>query len=143
MKALPIAALAVLALAGFAQAEEAYKPIVKVQPILKTTTTTSGDAIRYPSVSDPEVQSLIVEIPPGGETGWHLHPVPIYAYILSGSIEVESEGGVKRLFKAGESFAEMVNRKHDGRVVGDVPVRILMIVTGEKGKPFTEKTSPP
>ncbi len=143
MKSLLIASAAVLALVGVAAAEEAYKPIVKVQPILKTTTTTSGDAIRYPTVADPEVQTLIVEIPPGGETGWHLHPVPIYAYILSGSIEVESEDGAKRLFKAGESFAEMVNRKHDGRVVGDSPVRILMVVTGEKGKPFTEKTAAP
>ena len=143
MKMLLIATTALLAFAGSAAAEEAYRPAVKVEPILKTTTTTSGDAIAYPDFTDPEVQSLIVEIPPGGETGWHLHPVPIYAYILSGSIEVESEGGAKRLFEAGESFAEMVNRKHDGRVVGDEPVRILMIVTGEKGKPFTEKASAP
>ncbi|HWJ72756.1 MAG TPA: cupin domain-containing protein [Kaistia sp.] len=137
-------ALALLAgAASVAMAEEAYKPIVKVQPLLKTTTTTSGDPIHYPEIADPEVQSLIVEIPPGGETGWHTHPVPAYAYILSGSIEVESEGGVKKLFKAGDSFAEMVDRKHDGRVVGTEPVRILMIVTGEKGKPFSVRTDPP
>ncbi len=143
MKTIGIAAAALMALAGTVSAKEAYLPAVKIEPILKTTTTTSGDPIVYPAIADPEVQSLIVEIPAGGETGWHLHPVPIYAYILSGSIEVESEGGAKRLFKAGDSFAEMVNRKHDGRVVGDVPVRILMIVTGEKGKPFTEKTAAP
>ncbi len=126
-----------------ASAEEGYKPTVSVKPILKTTKTTSGDPIRYPDIDDPEVQSLIVEIPPGGETGWHYHPVPAYAYILAGAIEVESETGEKRVFKAGESFAEMVNRKHDGRVVGDEPVRILMIVTGEAGKPFSVKTDAP
>ena len=43
--------------------------------------------IRYPQVDDPEVQSLIVEIPAGGETGWHTHPVPAYAYILAGTID--------------------------------------------------------
>lgn len=143
MKTMMIAAAAVMALVRSAAAEEAYKPVVTVQPILKTTTTTSGDPIHYPDFTDPEVQSLIVEIPPGGETGWHYHPVPAYAYILSGSIEVESEGGVKRVFKAGDSFAEMVDRKHDGRVVGTEPVRILMIVTGEKNKPFSVKTDPP
>ncbi len=143
MKTIVVAAAALLGLVGIAGAKEAYLPAVKIEPILKTTTTTSGDPIVYPDIADPEVQSLIVEIPPGGETGWHQHPVPIYAYILSGSIEVESEGGARKLFKAGDSFAEMVNRKHDGRVVGDAPVRILMIVTGEKGKPFTEKTEAP
>ncbi|SHH06166.1 Cupin domain protein [Kaistia soli DSM 19436] len=143
MKCTLIAGLMVMGLMQAAAAEEAYKPVVKVQPLLKTTTTTSGDAIHYPDIDDPEVQSLIVEIPPSGETGWHTHPVPAYAYILSGSIEVESEGGTKRLFKAGDSFAEMVDRKHDGRVVGTEPVRILMIVTGEKGKPFSVKTDPP
>ncbi|MBN9430839.1 MAG: cupin domain-containing protein [Bosea sp.] len=126
-----------------ASAEEGYKPTVSVKPILKTTKTSSGDPIRYPDIADPEVQSLIVEIPPGGETGWHYHPVPAYAYILAGAIEVESETGEKRVFKAGDSFAEMVNRKHDGRVVGDEPVRILMIVTGEAGKPFSVKTEAP
>lgn len=126
-----------------ASAEEGYKPTVSVKPILKTTKTTSGDPIRYPDIADPEVQSLIVEIAPGGETGWHYHPVPAYAYILAGAIEVESETGEKRVFKAGDSFAEMVNRKHDGRVVGDEPVRIVMIVTGEAGKPFSVKTEAP
>lgn len=134
---------ALVALVPPAAAEEAYKPAVRVEPILKTTTTTSGDPIRYPDIADPEVQSLIVEIPPGGETGWHYHPVPAYAYVLAGAIEVESEDGTKRLFKAGDSFAEMVNRRHDGRVVGAEPVRILMIVTGERGKPFSVRTDPP
>ncbi|MCX5481623.1 cupin domain-containing protein [Kaistia geumhonensis] len=151
MKSVATAAAAVLGallLSGLGlprpvSAEEAYKPSVSVTPILKTTRTTSGDPIRYPDIDDPEVQSLIVEIPPGGETGWHYHPVPAYAYILAGAIEVESETGEKRVFKAGESFAEMVNRKHDGRVVGDEPVRILMIVTGEAGKPFSVKTEAP
>lgn len=126
-----------------ALAEESYKPAVKVTPLLKTETTTSGDAIQYPHIDDPEVQTLLVEIPPGGETGWHIHPFPAYAYILSGQIEVEQADGAKRLFKAGDSFAEMVERPHDGRVVGDQPVRILMIVTGEKGKPISVRVPEP
>jgi quercetin dioxygenase-like cupin family protein len=126
-----------------AAAEESYKPAVKIERLLQTTTTTSGEPIHYPEFPDPEVQTLIVTIPPGGETGWHKHPVPAYAYILAGTIEVESEDGTKRTFHAGDSFAEMVDRRHDGRVVGDEPVRILMIVTGEKDKPFSVRTDAP
>lgn len=126
-----------------AQAEESYKPAVKVKRILETTTTTSGDPIRYPVTDEPLVQSLIVEIPPGGETGWHSHPVPAYAYILAGTIEVESEGLGKRFFKTGESFAEMVDHRHNGRVVGEETVRILMIVTGQKGIGFSVRTAAP
>jgi quercetin dioxygenase-like cupin family protein len=114
-----------------------------VKRILQTSTTTSGDPIHYPDVADPEVESLIVEIPAGGETGWHTHPVPAYAYILAGTIEVDSEGGAKRIFKAGDSFAEMVDHRHNGRVVGDETVRILMIVTGQKGMPFSTRTAAP
>lgn len=135
-------ALAVLA-SQAALAEESYKPQVKVKRILQTTTTTSGAPIQYPSVTDPEVQTLLVEIPPGAETGWHVHPVPAYAYILAGTIEVETVGGVKKTFHAGDSFAEMVDQPHDGRVVGDETVRILMIVTGESGKPFSVRTEAP
>lgn len=124
-------------------AEESYKPAVKVTPLLKTETTTSGAAIHYPEIGDPEVQTLVVEIPPGGETGWHLHPFPIYAYILAGAIEVETTGGVKKTFKAGDAFAEMVGQPHNGHVVGNESVRILMVVTGEEGKPFTERVAAP
>jgi len=143
MKLLTLIALGATLAATAAFAEESYKPSVKVKRILQTTTTTSGDPIHYPSFTDPEVQSLIVEIPPGGETGWHTHPVPAYAYILAGTIEVDSEGGAQRIFKAGDSFAEMVDHRHNGRVVGDETVRILMIVTGQKGMPFSTRTAAP
>jgi quercetin dioxygenase-like cupin family protein len=126
-----------------AQADESYKPSVKVRQILETSTTTSGEPIRYPDTDDPLVQSLIVEIPPGAETGWHRHPVPAYAYVLAGRIEVETAGQGPRIFQAGDSFAEMVDRPHNGRVVGEEAVRILMIVTGQKGIAFSERTAAP
>lgn len=138
-----LSALGAVLLIGAAQAEESYKPAVRVKPILETTTTTSGAPIRYLQTDEPLVQSLIVEIPPGAETGWHTHPVPAYAYILAGTIEVDSEGGAKRIFKAGDSFAEMVDHRHNGRVVGDETVRILMIVTGQKGMPYSTRTAAP
>lgn len=133
-------ALALLALgAGVALAEQGahYAAAVKLTPLLKTTTTSSGKPLEYLKTDHPEAQALIVEIPPGTETGWHLHPVPAYAYILSGSVRVAVRDGESHVFKAGDAFAEMKDQWHNGYNEGSEPVRILMFVTGETGTAFT------
>jgi len=114
-----------------------YAAAVRVTPLLKTTTTSSGKPLEYLKTDHPEAQALIVEIPPGTETGWHLHPVPAYAYILSGSVRVTVRDGDSRVFKAGEAFAEMKDQWHNGYNEGSEPVRILMFVTGQTGTAFT------
>jgi len=50
-------------------------------------------------MDDPEVTVMTVELSPGTETGWHTHPVLVYAYILSGSLTVEVEGKNTSIFK--------------------------------------------
>ena len=116
---------------------EAYQKQVQVTPLLKTTTTSAGQPIAYPQIIDPEVAVLLVEIPPGTETGWHKHPFPCYAYILSGELSVDFEGGQTNHFTAGQAFAEGVNLRHNGKNIGTEPVRLVLFVTGEKDKPFT------
>ena len=44
--------------------------------------------IAYPS-GTPNITAAIVTIPPGGETGWHTHAVPLFAYILDGALTVD------------------------------------------------------
>ncbi len=112
---------------------------MKVTPLLLTETTEAGQPIVYPQVKDPEVRAVMVVIPPGVETGWHVHPFPCYAYILSGELEVEFEGGVKKQFHAGQAIAEAVNVLHNGRNPGKEDARLVMFVTGEKDLPFTIK----
>ena len=48
---------------------------VKVTPLLKTQESWDGMQIIYPE-GKAEVTVMQVEIAPGAETGWHLHPVP-------------------------------------------------------------------
>ena len=84
----------------------------------------------------PQVTMLLVEIPPGAETGWHKHPVPCYAYILSGSVTVEIENGKTNTFHAGQAFAETVNTMHNGKNTGDEPVKIVMTAIGEQKEPI-------
>jgi quercetin dioxygenase-like cupin family protein len=59
--------------------------------------------------------------------------------LLSGTLEVEIEGGKKNRFTAGQALVETVNQKHNGRNIGKDPVKIVLFVMGEKDKPFTIK----
>ena len=57
----------------------------------KTSVTGNGQKITYPLTDKAEVTAMIVDLPPGAETGWHKHPVPVYAYVISGNLTVELE----------------------------------------------------
>jgi quercetin dioxygenase-like cupin family protein len=116
---------------------QGYKKQVQVTPLLRATITSAGQPIVYPMSEDPGVTAILVEIPAGAETGWHKHPFPCYAYILSGEIFVDVQGGTTNHFMAGQAFAESVNMFYNGRNPRLEPVRLVMFVTGEKGEPFT------
>ena len=134
---------AALFLHGQSSGGEGYRREIRITPLLRTTTTASGQPIAYPQVAQPEVISVLVEIPPGAETGWHRHPVPCYAYILSGSLSVEIEGGKTNVLTAGQALAETVQTLHNGKNKGTEPVKLVMFVTGEKGAPFTIRAENP
>ena len=123
-------------------ADQAYNPGVKSTPLLRTTTDVAGTPLAYPP-GTPEVTGLLVELPPGAETGWHKHTVPCFAYILSGEIAVAQKDGPTRTFRAGDAFAELVNTEHNGRTLGSEPVRLVFFTAGAQGKPFTVKDSTP
>ena len=121
---------------------QVYAKEVKVTEILKTLQTADAQAIKYPRVAHPEVTILNIEIPPGKESGWHKHPVPIYAYVVSGQLTVEIAGGKEFNYTAGQGFAEVVNVFHNGKNLGTEPVKLIAVITGEQGKAFTVKRSP-
>ena len=133
-----VALLPLAAVAG-----EGYRDGVKVATLLKTSTDAAGQPIRYPAEVTPELTTLLVDIPAGQETGWHVHSQPCVAYVLDGEVAVETAGGKVRQFKAGDSFAEVVNLAHCGRTVGPKPVKILLLVIGGQGTPVSQKVEPP
>ena len=120
---------------------EGYTKQIMVTPLLRTTKTASGQPIAYPRTDSPQVTAVLVEIPPGAETGWHVHPFPCYAYILSGKLTVKIQGKKPRELRAREALVEAVNALHNGMNKGTEPVRLVMFVTGEAGKPFTVRVS--
>lgn len=111
---------------------------VKVSKLMQTTSSWNGAALAYPA-GQAEITSLLIEIAPGGETGWHLHPVASFGYILEGELEVSlKDGSVKRL-AAGQALAEVVNTLHNGRNVGKGPVKLVVFYAGAVGSTLTVK----
>ena len=112
----------------------------KVTVILQASTTADGTPIAYPLTDKPEITAAIVEIPPGGETAMHKHPVPTFVYVMEGVVDVPTEGGETRHYKAGDAFLEVVNKIHKGVNKGDGPARALVIYIGEQGKTNMQPT---
>ena len=114
-----------------------YASGVEAALILKTTTTTGHYPAKYLNTERPEITVMKVEIKPGAETGWHSHPVPLYAYVLEGDLTVEVKGGKTYHFTAGDAIVEFVNVPHNGKNPGTKPVVLIAFYTGEIGTPNT------
>jgi len=119
--------------------KEPYNGDVRVKTLLRTSTNSVGQAIEYPHDGKAEISVLTVEIPPGKETGWHRHPVPLFGYVLSGEITVYLAKGEKHTYHQGEAIAESVNTLHNGINEGKESVKLLIFVAGEEKVPFTVK----
>lgn len=117
-----------------------YSSGVKATLILKTTTTTGNYPVKYLNTQSPEITVMKVEIKPGAETGWHSHPVPLYAYVLEGNLTVEIEGGRIYHFAAGDPIVEVVNIPHNGKNLGTTPIILIAFYTGAIGTPNTVMT---
>lgn len=136
---LPLVLGAALALPARDTPASEYSSAVSTTLLLRTTTDVAGTPLVYPA-GTAEATGVLVELPPGAETGWHRHTAPCFAYILSGEIAVTQQNGPTRTFRAGEAFAELVNLEHNGRTVGDEPVRLVFFAAGTQGQPFTQRS---
>lgn len=134
--------LAAALLAHGALADE-YAGAVTATIALKTTKTAAGQPIVYPTGGPAEVTATIVTIAPGAETGWHAHEVPVYAWVVAGTLRVEYDGAAPVTLKAGEPLVEAVGVAHNGRNTGSEPVKLLVFYTGIEGKPNVAKVARP
>jgi quercetin dioxygenase-like cupin family protein len=112
-----------------------YQAGVTARIIAKTAVTGNGQQIVYPRTDRAEVTAMEVTLPPGAETGWHQHPIPVYAYVQSGELEVEIAGGLTKHFKSGDAIIEVVNTLHNGRNRGEETVRLAVFYLGVQGEP--------
>jgi len=120
-----------------------YDSGVKAKIILQTETMSNGDPIDYQDTDHPRVTVMTVDIAPGAQTGWHRHPMAVYAYVMSGRLTVKIEDGKTSVFKKGEAIVEVVNLKHNGINQGKIPVKLVVFYLGGKDIPNVIKAEPP
>ena len=136
-----IVVLLLLVQSNAVQAEE-YGGNVVVKKLLTSTTSSNGQQLSYLRTDHPEVTVLVIRIPPGGSTGWHQHPVPVYAYMLEGSLTVEMKDGKTYEFKKGGVILEEMNALHNGYNSGSDAASLVVFYTGAVGMPIVIKEEP-
>lgn len=117
--------------------EQALPKGFKTTPVLKGTQTASNLKLEYPKTGKAEVVSVIGELEPGGRTARHQHPVPVFVYVLEGTLTVQADGGQPRDYRPGQAYIEDVNHWHQAFNKTSAPVKILVVFMGEEGKPTT------
>lgn len=115
-------------------ADSQYNKGIRIETLLKTDTTTIGQKISYPQFDKNEVTLSKVTIPPGESTGWHKHDIPVFAYVVKGTLTVEMENKKAMHFPENSSFSEVLNTFHNGRNDGKEEVVLLAFYLGGVGK---------
>jgi len=111
--------------------------------VLSTGKTVTDEPIRYPTGAPAKITAVEITLAPGQQTGWHIHPVPLFGYILEGELTVDYGPHGKRIYRQGEGLAEAMNEAHNGRNTGTRPLKILAVFIGADGVPNSERASPP
>ena len=88
-----------------------------------------GQDLAYPT-GKPVFKVFKITIPKGKATILHGHEVNIFAYVLSGTLEVDYGTKGRKRFGPGRGFLEAVSWCHKGRAVGNAPVVLVAIYLG-------------
>ena len=122
------AALATL-LTGSAYAHETGGERASAQPAGEAATIVFDRAL--PNVPGKSLRAVLVRSGPGGASPAHTHAPSafIYATVLEGAIRSRVNDGPERVYRAGESFAEMPGDRHglSANASAAEPARLLAV----------------
>jgi quercetin dioxygenase-like cupin family protein len=127
---IPMAVGAFLGAAGV-QALHAQPHAMTRTPLTKADLT---------GVDGKEVFMTLIEAQPGAEFPAHIHHGDEFAFVIEGALE-GFVGQTAAASKAGETFHAQREIVHGGKVVGNVPLKLLAVHIVDKGKPLTEPAS--
>ena len=119
------------------QAALAMPPGPSVETLLETSETVLGQEFVYPEAR-PRITAAVVTVPPGQILAPHLHPVPLFGYVLQGELIVDygSEGEIT--YEKGDALVEAIDWPHQGRNGGRGVLKILVVYAGAEGVPNSE-----
>ena len=134
--------------AAYAQAPQTPAPLAAEahageRVVLSTDTTVTVEPLRYPTGAPAHITAVEITLAPGQQTGWHMHPVPMFGYILAGELTVDYGAKGKRTYHSGDGFMEAIDEPHNGRNTGTEPVKILAVIIGAQGVAGSLPASPP
>ena len=115
--------------AGVALARTSYPPL---EVLLQSSETRIGQPIEYPA-GKPVVTAAIITVAPGGETGWHSHEAPLFAWMLEGALTIDYGPDGTLTYEKGEALLEAFRTPHNGQNRGDEPARLLAVFMGAEG----------
>jgi quercetin dioxygenase-like cupin family protein len=131
-----IVLLTVFTLLGLSMRAQQYSGKLKFENVVETEENAMGQKIVYPDFKDAKVSMMKITFPPGESTGWHKHIIPVFSYILKGTLSIETEDHKFLEFKEGSSFAEMINVYHNGSNKGKEDVVAFVIYLGGDDTPL-------
>ena len=114
---------------GMALGRTSYPPL---EVLLQGSETVLGQEIDYPS-GKPVVTAAIVTVAPGGETGWHAHEAPLFAWMVDGTLTVDYGPDGTKAYAEGEALLEAFRSRHNGQNLGTEPARLLAVFMGAEG----------
>ena len=126
-----LAAAMALGLAGLQGAHAAeYVPKAKVKSLAQ---------VPLPGVEGKEVIIKHFAVPPGFVGGKHMHPGPVFVYVIEGTLTVET-GGKIETYQAGELYPEPLNSTMRGKNLSTTDdLEFVVFQVGDVGKPMMIK----
>jgi quercetin dioxygenase-like cupin family protein len=88
------------------------------------------------SIPDREIVQVETLIPPGVESGWHVHPGEEVGYIIVGEVEMRVQGRATVVLRAGDGFLIPPRTPHNARDIGPETGRMLSTYIVLKGQPI-------
>jgi quercetin dioxygenase-like cupin family protein len=115
---------------------------VKINPLLSTAVTSSGQPIVLPQ-GNIQLITSIYEIPPGAKLPEHEHNSQRYGYLLSGRLRITNTGtGESEEYKPGDFIVESRGQWHKAENIGAEPIKLLVIDQVEPGEKTTVLRQP-
>lgn len=120
-------------------AKAQYSSKLIIEKLMQSDLNSMGQKISYPDVKDAKVTMMKITFPPGETTGWHKHNIPVFSYILKGTLTVQTEDNKITQYKENTSFAESYNIYHKGTNNEKTDLVVLAIYLGGDEKELSVK----
>ena len=94
---------------------------------------------KLPNVPGKTLTAVVVSYAPCGKSGPHRHAGSVFAYVLSGMVRSQLEGGPVKVYRAGESWWEPPAAHHivSANASPTEPARLLAVIVADTGAQLT------